>query len=92
MGERGTSWESTGERRKPFWGVQWGGIRRASTSRRAGAHRRWAAEGLAGVRGMPWSWNPDVEVQAGGLRVRFLTDEEQKVVQPKVYEEGKRIH
>lgn len=53
-----------------------GGVGGAATIRRAGAHRRWDAEGLPVVRGVPWSWHPEAEVQPGDLRVRFQTERE----------------
>ena len=37
------------------------GVTRAGTSRRVGAHRRWDAEVLDAVRGVPWKWDPVAE-------------------------------
>lgn len=68
------------------------GVRRAASVRRAGAHRRWDSDGLAVVRGVPWSWSPEAVVQPGYLRVRFLIDEEKKEGQPKVYEGERKIY
>ena len=44
--------------------------------RRVGAHRRWDAEGLAEVRGVPWHWDPNSEIEAQKLLVRHPTDAE----------------
>lgn len=33
-----------------------GGLRLVATNRRVGAQHRWDDEGLAGLRGVPWSW------------------------------------
>ena len=52
------------------------GIKRAGTIRRVGGHRRWDAEGIAAIRGMPWKWDPDSDVEAEELLVRHLTAEE----------------
>ena len=53
-----------------------GGIVKAATIRRVGAHRRWDREGLEEIRGVPWRWNPDEEGKEVGLKVRWLTEEE----------------
>ena len=53
-----------------------GGILRAGTIRRVGAHRRWDREGLEKVRGVPWQWNPDEGEVHADLKVRWLTEEE----------------
>ena len=37
------------------------GVVKAGVIRRVGAHRRWDAEGLLGVRGVPWRRTPEAE-------------------------------
>ena len=54
------------------------GVVKASTIRRVGAHRRWDADRLAAVRGVPWQWDPDSDKEAEKLLVRNLTDSEKK--------------
>lgn len=54
------------------------GIRRAATIRRVGSHRRRDPEGLALMRGVPWSRNPDEDVQPGESWVRCFTEEEEQ--------------
>ena len=54
------------------------GAIRAGTIRRVGGHRRWDAEGLEAVRGVPWKWDPDAEDVPDKLLVRMLTDDEKK--------------
>lgn len=63
-------------------------IQGVAVSPRVGAHRRWGAESLSGVRGRAWDWNPD----KGELRVRLLTDEEKALNLPKVFGQEGRIH
>ena len=53
-----------------------GGATKVSTIRRVGAHRRWDAEGLDAVRGVPWQWDPDSDEDTQKLLVRHLTEEE----------------
>lgn len=50
-----------------------GGVRRAATIRRGGAHRRWDADGFSSIRGIPWRWRPGAEVEQRDLQVRFPT-------------------
>ena len=52
------------------------GVKRAGTIRRVGAHRRWDAEGLDKIRGVPWQWDPDVDEVPDKLMVRMLSEEE----------------
>ena len=54
------------------------GVKRAGTIRRVGAHRRWDAEGLDQVRGVPWQWNPDADEVPDKLLVRMLSEEERQ--------------
>ena len=54
------------------------GIVKAGTIRRAGAHRRWDAEGLESIKGLPWHWNPEQEEPTKDLRLRWLTEEEKQ--------------
>lgn len=60
------------------------GIRRASTIRRIGAHRRWDAE-------LP-AWNPDAEIQPGDFHVRWLAVEGDARGKTETYEEEENIH
>lgn len=57
------------------------GVRRASMFRQMGVHRRWNADGLSEVRGVPWIWNPIAAIQPGN------TDEEQQRGRPVIFEE-----
>ena len=54
------------------------GAVRAGTIRRVGAHRRWDAEGLDSVRGVPWQWDPETNEVPDKLLVRMLSDDEKK--------------
>ena len=54
------------------------GIVKASAIKRVGAHRRWDAEGLGRVRGVPWKWRPEADDAPKELRVRWL-DEDEKI-------------
>lgn len=44
------------------------------------------------IRGWPWNWNPEADVQPGDVRVRFLTEEEKVTGRPEVYEGEKYIY
>ena len=69
------------------------GVKRAGTIRRVGAHRRWDAEGLDQVRGVPWQWNPDAEEVPDKLMVRMLSEEErQRLSGPGAEAEPKSIY
>lgn len=50
------------------------------TIRRVGCHSRRDAEGLQGIKGLPWEWSPDSGVPPGEFRARFLTEEKIKQV------------
>lgn len=52
------------------------GVRRVSTNRRVGAHRRWDASGPSAVRGLSWSWKPEAKLRPGNLHVRYLRRED----------------
>ena len=54
------------------------GVKRAGTIRRVGAHRRWDADGLDQIRGVPWQWNPDADEVPDKLMVRMLSEEERQ--------------
>ena len=56
------------------------GVKRSGTIRRVGAHRRWDAEGLDQIRGVPWQWNPDLDEVPDKLMVRMLSDEEKRLL------------
>ena len=60
----GVQWR-TGE----LWIVTSGGMCKASAIRRVGGHRRWDAEGLLQVKGVPWD-NVRKDAQPGKVRVR----------------------
>ena len=64
------------------------GAIRAGTIRRVGGHRRWDAEGLEAVRGVPWKWDPDADEVPDKLLVRMLSDEEKKSLERPVPESG----
>ena len=64
------------------------GVKRAGTIRRVGAHRRWDAEGLDQVRGVPWQWNPDVDEVPDKLMVRMLSEDERQRLAGPVAEAG----
>merc|ERR1712240_171121 len=66
------------------------GVVKASTIRRVGAHRRWDAEGLDAVRGVPWQWDPDSDVETQKLLVRHLTEEEKAALAIPTPAEGPR--
>lgn len=51
-----------------------------------GAHQRWDADGLGEIKGAPWCWTFDAEVQAGDLRVRFLAEDEKQICRSEVSE------
>ena len=55
---------------------------RAGTIRRVGAHRRWDADGLDSVRGVPWQWDPDADEVSDKLLVHLLSDDENVNVLP----------
>ena len=55
------------------------GVKKAGTIRRVGAHRRWDADGLDKVRGVPWQWDPEVDEVPDKLVVRMLEDEKQQL-------------
>lgn len=67
-------------------------MRQAATVRRARVHRKWGAEGISGICGVLWSWNPDAEVKSGDPNVRFLTQEKKASGRLEVHEEEDRIH
>ena len=52
------------------------GVVKAGTIRRVGAHRRWDAQGLEKIQGVPWKWNPDSDDAPRELRLRWLSDSE----------------
>ena len=64
-----------------FMGVKWrtgeswiatsGGICKARAIRRVGGHRRWDAEGLLQVKGVPWD-HVQKDADPGEARVRWL--------------------
>ena len=64
-----------------FLGVKWrtgeswigtkGGILKASAIRRVGAHRRWDAEGLMAIKGVPWD-HVQADAPPGQAQVRFI--------------------
>ena len=54
------------------------GVKRAGTIRRVGAHRRWDADGLDKIRGVPWQWDPEADEVADNLMVRMLSEEEKQ--------------
>ena len=64
-----------------FMGVKWrtgeswiatgGGICKASAIRRVGGHRRWDAEGLLQVKGVPWD-HVQKDADPGEVRIRWL--------------------
>ena len=64
------------------------GVIRAGTLRRVGAHRRWDAEGLDAVRGVPWKWDPDAEEVHDKLLVRMLSEDEKKQLERPAPETG----
>ena len=66
------------------------GATKASTIRRVGAHRRWDAEGLDAVRGVPWQWDPESDEETHKLLVRHLTDEEKAALSIPTPVEGPR--
>lgn len=68
------------------------GIWRVSTIRWVGGRKRWDAEGLSGITGLPWSWNPEAEIQPSDLGVRVLTEEEKESGRKMVFEGGKKIY
>ena len=69
------------------------GIKRAGTIRRVGAHRRWDGDGLDGVRGVPWKWDPDAEEVPDKLLVRMLSEDEKKSISgPVVNPENKTVY
>ena len=69
------------------------GAVRAGTIRRVGAHRRWDAEGLDSVRGIPWQWDPDAGEVPDKLFVRLLSDDEKKhLAGPPVAEGTKTVY
>ena len=63
---------------------------KSGTIRRVGAHRRWDAEGLSAVRGVPWHWDPESDKEAERLLVRHLTDSEKEALQGPIPAEGAR--
>ena len=75
-----------------FLGFYWrtseakGGVIRAGTLRRVGAHRRWDAEGLDAVRGVPWKWDQDAEEVHDKFLVRMLSENEKKQLERPVPE------
>ena len=64
------------------------GVKRAGTIRRVGGHRRWDAEGLDAVRGVPWKWNPDADDEVEKLLVRHLTEEEKNNLAEPAHNQG----
>ena len=64
-----------------FMGVKWrtggswiatgGGMCKASAIRRVGGHRRWDAEGLLQVKGVPWD-HVQKDADPGEVRIRWL--------------------
>ena len=52
------------------------GVKRAGTIRRVGTHRRWDAEGLDKIRGVPWKWDLEADQVADRLMVRMLSEDE----------------
>ena len=64
------------------------GVIRAGTLRRVGAHRRWNAEGLDVVRGVPWKWDPDAQEVHDKLLVRMLSEDEKKQLERPAPETG----
>ena len=63
---------------------------KSSTIRRVGAHRRWDAEGLGEIRGVPWLWDPESDTEAERLLVRHLTDQEKTSLQIPTASDGSR--
>ena len=62
----GVKWR-TGE----SWIATSGGICKASAIRRVGGHRRWDAEGLLQVKGVPWD-HVQKDADPGEVHVRWL--------------------
>ena len=57
------------------WIATSSGIVKASAIRRVGGHRRWDAEGILGIKGLPWDHVP-AESSEGGPHVTWLTPEQ----------------
>ena len=52
------------------------GIVKAATIRRVGAHRRWDAQSLHAVQGVPWKRDPKQEDGEFDVKIRWLTQDE----------------
>ena len=65
------------------------GVIRSSAVRRVGEHRRWDAEGIMEVRGVPWKLTPDLEEESAAPKIMWLppdmrsSAEEQRPEEPK---------
>ena len=58
------------------------GVVKASAIRRVGSHRRWDAEGILAVRGVPWRLTPEKDQEDLGTKVTWLTEDEKKNLMP----------
>ena len=59
------------------------GVVKSSAVRRVGEHRRWDAEGLLQVRGVPWKLTPDLEEESREPKIVWLSPEERTAAEGK---------
>jgi hypothetical protein len=69
-----------------------GGVIRAGTVRRVGAHRRWDKDGLAAVKGVPWQWNPAEGEVHPDLQVRWLREEELEAGRAQASQDDRKLY